>query len=154
MLQKLLIFGYINCFNWKCNCCKKSRYYKFNNDCRLFEGVSQIHKDKGESRYETMTNILDNASVLRAQIVRKYMNSENLNIAFITQYSPELTPIEHYYSKLKQEVTDRARGKYTDWKSLESGELLKRSLQAILSSMVRRIWKSYTSEIYKSLDSF
>ena len=58
--------------------------------------------------------MLDNASIHRAEIVQKYMQSENLNIAFIPQYWPELAPIEHYFSKLKQEVTDRARGKDID----------------------------------------
>ena len=72
--------------------------------------------------------MLDNASVHRADIVRKYMKRENLNVAFIPQYSPELAPIEHYFSKLKQEVIEGARGKDTDWKSVESSELLKRSM--------------------------
>ena len=98
--------------------------------------------------------MLDNASVYRADIVRKFMKRDNLNVAFIPQYSPELAPIEHYFSKLKQEVIEGARGKDTDWKSAESSELLKRSMQAIPSGMVKRIWRSFTKEIYKCLDSY
>ena len=98
--------------------------------------------------------MLDNASVHRADIVRKYMKREKLNVAFIPQYSPELAPIEHYFSKLKQEVIEGAWGKDTDWKSAESSELLKRSMQAIPSGMVKRIWRSFTKEIYKCLDSY
>ena len=98
--------------------------------------------------------MLDNASVHRADIVRKYMKRENLNVAFIPQYSPELASIEHYFSKLKQEVFEGARGKVTDWKSAGSSELLKRSMQAIPSGMVKRIWRSFTKEIYKCLDSY
>ena len=45
--------------------------------------------------------ILDNASIHRSEIVRKKMQSENLNMAYIPQYSPELAPIEHYFSKTK-----------------------------------------------------
>ena len=108
--------------------------------------------EKVETRHYLI--ILDNASVHRAEIVREYMKSEHMSIAFIPQYSPELAPIEHYFSKLKQEVIDRARGKDIDWKTSGSSELLKRSMQAIPSSMVRRIWKSFTKEIYKCLDSF
>ena len=98
--------------------------------------------------------MLDNASIHRAEIVQKYMQSENLNIAFIPQYWPELAPIEHYFSKLKQEVTDRERGKDIDWKSEGSNELLRRSMLAIPPRMVRKIWTSFTKEIYKSLDSY
>ena len=98
--------------------------------------------------------MLDNATVHRTEIVRKYMKRENLNVAFIPQYSPELAPIEHYFSKLKQEVIEGERGKDTDWKSAESSELLKRSMQAIPSGMVKRIWRSFTKEIYKCLDSY
>ena len=97
--------------------------------------------------------MLDNASIHRVEIVRKYIQSEKLNVAFIPQYCPELAPIEHYFSKLKQEVTDRARGKDTDWKSERSNELLRGSMRDIPSSMVRRIWTSFTTEICKSLDS-
>ena len=45
--------------------------------------------------------IFDNASIHRSEIVRKKMQSENLNVAYIPQYSPEVAPIEHYFSKLK-----------------------------------------------------
>ena len=83
--------------------------------------------------------MLDNASIHRAEIVRKYIQSEKLNVAFTPQYCLELAPIKHYFSKLKQEVADRARGKDTDWKSERSNELLRGSMRAIPSSMVRRI---------------
>ena len=60
--------------------------------------------------------ILDNASVHRAKMTQQYMKTNGLNVAFIPQYSPELAPIEHYFSKLKQSVTEMAKGKRINWK--------------------------------------
>ena len=51
--------------------------------------------------------IFDNTSVQCAKFVREYMKSEHMNISFIPPYSPELAHIEHYISKLKQEVIER-----------------------------------------------
>ena len=55
--------------------------------------------------------ILDNASVHRAKMTQQYMKTNGLNVAFIPQYSPELIPIEHYFSNLKQSVNEMAKGK-------------------------------------------
>ena len=96
--------------------------------------------------------ILDNASIHRSAKAREYMKNEGLNIAFIPQYSLEMAPVEHYFSKLKQVVVDQWRGKSVDWKSSESNKLLKRWMLSIPSKMVRRIWTSFTKELSKYID--
>ena len=98
--------------------------------------------------------ILDNASIHRSVKVREYMESKRLSTAFIPQYSPELAPIEHYFSKLKHEVTNQARGKGIDWRSRESDQFLKKWMLTIPSTMIKRIWTSFMKQIYKYLDSF
>ena len=111
-------------------------------------------KEKEKVETKDCLIILDNASVHRSLVVKEFMKSENLNVAYIPQYSPELAPIEHYFSKLKQEVIRGARGKDIDWKSPVSSHLLKRCMQAIPPWMIRRIWLSFTGEIYKNLDEY
>ena len=82
-----------------------------------------------------------------------YLENENLSVAFIPQYSPELAPIERYFSKLKQAVIQKARGKSVNWKNAESNEFIRSSMLNIPPSMVRRIWTSLTKEINNLLDS-
>ena len=96
--------------------------------------------------------ILDNCSVHRSQITTKYMQSENINIAFIPQYCLEMAPIEHYFSKLKQIVIKTVKWKSINLMSAESNLLLKEWLEGIPSRMVRKIWWSFASELTKSID--
>ena len=55
--------------------------------------------------------IMDNASIHNVKVVKDYIKKEGLNVAYIPQYSPEKAPVEHYFSKLKQTVINKARGK-------------------------------------------
>ena len=98
--------------------------------------------------------ILDNASVYRSLVVKEFMKKWKFKCGIYSQFSLELAPIEHYFSKLKQEVIIGARGKDIDWKSPVSSQLLKRYTQAILPWMIRRVWLSFTGEIYKILDKY
>ena len=98
--------------------------------------------------------ILDNASIHRSDKIKEYMKSKNLSIAYIPQYSPELAPIEHYFSKLKHEVTKQTKGKSVDWRSKESNQFLRKWMLLISSRIVKRIWTSFTKQIYGYLDSY
>ena len=55
--------------------------------------------------------LLDNASIHRSKSAMTYFKNESLSVAFIPQYSPELVTIERYFSKLKQDVIQKSKGK-------------------------------------------
>ena len=86
-----------------------------------------------------MSHLLDNSSIHCSDEVNFFLDNESISVAYIPQYSPELAPIEHYFSKLKQAAIRRAKEKNVDWKSKESNELLKQSMNDISSKKVRKI---------------
>lgn len=45
--------------------------------------------------------IMDNLSIHNVDSVEKSIKSKGANILYLSPYSPELNPIEHYWSKLK-----------------------------------------------------
>ena len=51
--------------------------------------------------------ILDNASTDRYALMKKYIEEKNLNFAFIPSYSPEMAPVERYFSLLKRVVAKK-----------------------------------------------
>ena len=46
--------------------------------------------------------LLDNISTHRSLVVRKYVESEGLNVAFILAYSPECAPIKKLFFAEKE----------------------------------------------------
>ena len=105
------------------------------------ELVTFIRKSEKQNKNNCLI-ILDNCSVHRSEITTKYMQSENINIAFIPQYCPEMAPIEHYFSKLKQIVIKTAKWKSINWRSAKSNLLLKASL--------REWWEKYGDHLQAS----
>ena len=97
-------------------------------------------KETEQVEQQKVLILLDNASIHRSGEGKEILENENLNVAYIPQYSPELAPIEHYFSKLKQVVIGRSSEKNIDWKSKESNVLLKQSMENIPPEMVRKIW--------------
>ena len=71
---------------------------------RFIKEIEQVEQQK-------VLILLDNASIHRSGKVKEILENENMNVAYIPQYSPELAPIEHYFSKLKQVVIGRSREK-------------------------------------------
>ena len=115
------------------------------------EMVSSIKDSEGAEVQRSLV-ILDNASIHHAKLIKDYLNIEGLNVAYIPQYSPEMAPVEHYFSKLKQTVINKARGKSIDWRSHVTNSLLRDCISSIHPEMIRSIWTSFTKEIYRCLD--
>ena len=115
------------------------------------ELISFINTSEGLEAQSCLV-ILDNATIHHARIVKDYMKNERLNIAFIPPYSPEIAPVEHYFSKLKQVVIDKARGRWIGWRSEEGNCLLKDSITSIRPELICSIWTSFTQEVYRCLD--
>jgi transposase len=51
--------------------------------------------------------VLDNLSVHRAAAVRRLVEAAGCRLLFLPPYSPDLSPIEQAWSKLKQLLRDR-----------------------------------------------
>ena len=94
------------------------------------EMVSFIKDSEGAEVQRSLV-ILDNASIHHAKVIKDYLNKEGLNVAYIPQYSPKMAPVEHYFSKLKQTVINKAGEKSIDWRSHVANSLLRNCISSI-----------------------
>ena len=63
-----------------------------------------------------------------------------------------MAPIERYFSMLKRNVTKLSYGLHIKWKSKESEDLLKHSMQKISPKNVQNFWLTLTYEMKQNLD--
>ena len=82
--------------------------------------IQEIDKIKPHSCFV----ILDNASIHRSVITLESLKAAGFSVAFIPQYTPEMAPIERYFSKLKKTVINKAKGKQINWKASGSDLLI------------------------------
>ena len=95
--------------------------------------------------------IVDNASIHRASYVKKYIEDKKLSVAYLPTYSPEMAPVERYFSMLKKIVIKQWSGMHIDWKSEKSWRLLKQSMLLIQPRSVQKLWLTFTFELKKNL---
>ena len=115
--------------------------------------MAKFIQEKEGIKSQNCLVILDNASIHRSAMAQESLKIAGFSVAFIPQYTPEMAPIERYFSKLKKTVINKARGKMIDWKSSDSNLLLKEWMQDIQPGIVRRIRATFVKEILNSLDS-
>ena len=70
--------------------------------------------------------IMNNASVHRSTLMKNYFNENHLNVVFLPAYSPELAPVERYFSMLKKKVIRNSYGLQANWRSEKGSNLLKK----------------------------
>ncbi|KII69960.1 hypothetical protein RF11_07745 [Thelohanellus kitauei] len=51
--------------------------------------------------------IMENAQIHRSSVVSAFVQNSNIQIEFLPPYSPQLNPIEEYFSRLKSKVRQR-----------------------------------------------
>lgn len=56
--------------------------------------------EKDNCKYKII--VLDNASIHKSKIVKKYCNKHNIKLVYLPQYSPDLNPIELVWKKVKK----------------------------------------------------
>ena len=95
---------------------------------------------------------MDNASTHRSSIVKEVIKQEKLNVAFIPAYSPELAPIEKYFSLLKKTTIKETQGSFINWKNEKSLNEIDKSLQKIPSIVVVHILRHLMHELRNILD--
>ena len=97
--------------------------------------------------------ILDNASTHRCALMKKYIEEKNLHFAFISPYSPEMVPVERYFSLLKRVVAKKTTGLHINWRSDKSKTILQKSMLQISPMSVRNIWLIFMLELKKSINN-
>ena len=74
-------------------------------------------------------------------------------MAYIPAYTPELSPIEKYFSRLKNIILRKSKLKTLNWQSEEAQKLIKKSILIISRGDVKRLWFKFTNEIRTSVES-
>ena len=96
--------------------------------------------------------IVDNASTHRSREVKDYIEENKLNFAYIPAYSPEMAPVEKYFSILKRVVIKKTTGQQVNWRGDKTKDILNYSMLQISPKVIRNLWRTFTYEIKKSLD--
>ena len=97
--------------------------------------------------------ILDNVSTHWCALMKKYIEENNLNFEFIPPYSPEMAPVERYFSLPMRVVGKKTTGLQINWKSDKSKTMLQESMLQISPMSVRNIWLTFTFELKKSINN-
>ena len=63
--------------------------------------------------------------------MKEYISNKDLNVVYLPAYSPEMAPIERYFSMLKRLVIKQSSGLQIDWKSKSSDKILEESKHQI-----------------------
>ena len=90
---------------------------------------------------------MDYTPTHHSKIVSDFIHEEELCIAFILAYSPELAPIEKDFSLLKRIVSKQFSIASTNWENRESMDLIKKMMQLIPSKAVISIWRHLMKEL-------
>ena len=74
-------------------------------------------------------------------------------MAYIPAYTPELSPNERYFSRLKNIILIKSKLKILNWQSEEAQKLIKKSILIISRGDVKRLFFKFTNEIRISVES-
>ena len=108
---------------------------------------------KGSTYIENCLIILDNASTHRSQQSIQYLQSNGFNDAYIPVYTPEFSPIEKYFSRLKHIVMKRSKAKILNWQSDEAQNLIVDAIQIISKADTKKLWSVFAKEIRYSIEN-
>ena len=96
--------------------------------------------------------LIDNVPTYHSISVKKYVEKEKFNIAFIPAYSPEWAQVEKYFSLLKKIVLHKADTKMINLVSPISTSLIGKSMNCISNGTVANIWSSLFDELRSWVD--
>ena len=110
-------------------------------------------KSSWDIKNEEIGLILDNCAVHSAKETLKYMKEAKINVYFIPPYCPGLTPIEKYFSILKQRVLNKGISGSINLNSSNGKELIEQWTQEMKESDIKSPWNHYFDEIILTLQS-
>ena len=96
--------------------------------------------------------ILDNAATHRSNNVIKYWQNRRISIAFIPPYTPELAPIEKYFSILKNMILRQTIGEWMSWQSTRASKVIRSWILRIEKKTVQKLWLTFTYELKEAIE--
>ena len=95
---------------------------------------------------KSMVFMQDNAPIHSAGMVKIWLENKKVNVMEWPPYSPDLNPIEHAWSKLKEELNK----KHPELETLPGGpETVREQLQVAAAE----VWKDLKSDYFERLSS-
>ena len=91
--------------------------------------------------------ILGNAAIHKSKQMKKLYIEEGLRVLFLPAYSPELAPIEKFFSRIKRYVLKEASGKLLNWRSDSAMKILNRVIMRTTRENIIRYWSTFTKEV-------
>ena len=95
--------------------------------------------------------ILDNCQCHRTKMVKEFALSLSLKLYFLPSYSPELAPVETYFSILKNNLIKVAGHWSWNLKSKMGTDLVSKAVQHIDGDVIKSLWKSYFGLLKKEI---
>ena len=89
---------------------------------------------------EDIAIILDNWSIYRAKAVREYWKQNDIKVYFLPAYSPELSPIEMYFSRFKNLLIEYAGNNSLDLRSEKAIKIITKWTKKIDWNFVKKLW--------------
>ena len=96
--------------------------------------------------------ILDNWPIHRAGVVREYWRNKGTKLYYLPQYSPELAPVEVYFSRIKKAVTKEAKNELVDLRTEESIKMVASWIHEVDSNYVKRLWSRLMTIVMGELE--
>ena len=87
--------------------------------------------------------ILDNCSCHRTKAVKEFALSSSLRLFYIPAYSPELAPVETYFSVLKANMIKEAGNRSWNLNSKIGMDLTAKIVQSIGRDFIKSLWRGY-----------
>ena len=97
--------------------------------------------------------VLDNCAPHRAKNVMEYCKAAGVKLYYLPQYSPELAPIEVYFSKLKKDIIRSAGMKSIQLDSEEAIQIIKRWAQGVDPAYAKKIWSRMLNQTLNELEA-
>ena len=95
--------------------------------------------------------ILDNCSIHRSNLVREYCKKKGTKLYFLPQYSPELAPVEIYFSKIKHSIVQKIGNDSANMKTEESISKIADCIHNIRSEYIKKLWSRLMNIIESEL---
>ena len=95
--------------------------------------------------------ILDNCQCHRTKKVKEFAQRSSLRLYFLPSYSPELAPVETYFSKLKCNVIKEEGNRSWNLKSKMGMDLAIKAIRNIGPDFIKSLWRHYFESLKKEI---
>ena len=118
----------------------KSRTSRSNHFIIFLDNMLKHNRQNFDIDKEDIAIILDNWSIHRAKAVREYWKQNDIKVYFPPAYSPELSPIEMYFSRFKNLLIEYAGDNSLDIKSEKAIKIITKWTKKIDWNFVKKLW--------------